>query len=45
MRLLDNASPDTLSAPLSRFGLTFDARRAPLEVLVVDSGLKTPTEN
>jgi uncharacterized protein (TIGR03435 family) len=45
MRLLDTASPDTLSAPLSRFGLTFDARRAPLEVLVVDSGLKTPTEN
>jgi uncharacterized protein (TIGR03435 family) len=45
LRLLDNASPDTLSAPLSRFGLTFDARRAPLEVLVVDSALKTPTEN
>ena len=45
LRLLDNASPDTLSAPLSRFGLTFEARRAPLEVIVVDSALKAPTEN
>ena len=45
MRLLDNASPDTMSAPLSKFGLTFDARRAPLEVVVIDSVLKTPTEN
>jgi uncharacterized protein (TIGR03435 family) len=45
LRLLDNASPDTLSAPLSRFGLTFDARRAPLEVIVVDSASRTPTEN
>ena len=34
-----------MSAPLSKFGLTFDARRAPLEVIVVDSLLKTPTEN
>ena len=45
MRLLDNASPDTLSAPLSKFGITFEARKAPLEVVVVDSLLKTPTEN
>jgi uncharacterized protein (TIGR03435 family) len=45
LRLLDNASPDTLSAPLSRFGLTFEAKRAPLEVIVVDSALKAPTEN
>jgi uncharacterized protein (TIGR03435 family) len=45
MRLLDAASPDTLSSPLSRFGLTFDARREPLDVLVVDSSSKTPTEN
>jgi uncharacterized protein (TIGR03435 family) len=45
LRILDNASPDTLSAPLSKVGLTFDARRAPLDVLVVDSGSRTPTEN
>lgn len=45
MRILDNASPDALSAPLSKFGLTFDARRAPLDVLVIDSASRTPTEN
>jgi uncharacterized protein (TIGR03435 family) len=45
MRLLENASPDTMSAPLSKFGITFDARKAPLEVVVIDSLLKTPTEN
>ena len=45
LRLLDNSSPDTLSGPLSKFGLTFEARRAPLEVMVIDSVLKTPTEN
>ena len=45
MRLLDNYSPEALSAPLSKFGITFDARKAPLEMLVVDSLLKTPTEN
>jgi uncharacterized protein (TIGR03435 family) len=45
MRMLDNASPDTLSAALSKFGLAFDARRAALEVLIVDSGSKTPTDN
>jgi uncharacterized protein (TIGR03435 family) len=45
MRLLDNASPDTLSAPLSKFGITFEAKKAPLEVVVIDSVLKTPSEN
>ena len=45
LRLLDNASPDTLSGPLSKFGLTFEARRAPLEVIVIESALKAPTEN
>jgi uncharacterized protein (TIGR03435 family) len=45
MRLLDNASPDTMSAPLSKLGITFEAKKAPLEVVVVDSLLKAPTEN
>ena len=27
MRLLDNVSPDTMSGPLSKFGLTFEARK------------------
>lgn len=45
LRLLDNASPDPLSAPLRKYGLTFAARRMPLNVIVVDSALRTPTEN
>jgi uncharacterized protein (TIGR03435 family) len=45
MRFLDTASPDTLSASLSRVGLSLDGRRAPLEVIVVDSVSRTPTEN
>jgi len=45
MRLLETGSPDTMSAPLQRLGLTFEARKAPLEVVVVDSLLKVPTEN
>ena len=45
MRLLDGASSDQLSGPLKAVGLTFDARRAPLDVIVIDSLLKTPTDN
>jgi uncharacterized protein (TIGR03435 family) len=45
LRILETASPDTVSAPLQRFGLTFEARKAPLDVIVVDSASKTPTEN
>jgi uncharacterized protein (TIGR03435 family) len=45
LRILDNTSPDTLSSPLSKYGLTFEARKSPLEVIVVESASKTPTEN
>ena len=45
LRALDNVSPDTMSGPLSKFGLTFEAKKAPLDVLVVESASKTPTEN
>ena len=45
MRLLDNFSPDALGAPLSKLGVTFEAKKAPLEVVVIDSLLKAPTEN
>ena len=45
MRLLDNYSPEALSAPLSKFGVTFEAKKAPLDVVVIDSLLKAPTEN
>jgi len=45
LRALDNVSPDTMSGPLSKFGLTFEAKKAPLDVLVVESASTTPTEN
>jgi uncharacterized protein (TIGR03435 family) len=45
LRMLDNASPDPLSGPLRKHGLRVDARRMPLDVIVVDSALRTPTEN
>ena len=45
MRVLDNVSPDTMSGPLSKFGLTFEAKKSPLDVIVVESASKTPTEN
>ena len=45
MRLLDNYSSDALAAPLSKSGVTFEAKKAPLEMVVIDSMLKLPTEN
>lgn len=45
MRLLDNFSSDALAAPLSKLGITFEAKKAPLDVVVIDSLSKTPTEN
>ena len=45
MRLLDSYSPEALAGPLSTFGITFEAKKAPLEVVVIDSLSKTPTEN
>jgi uncharacterized protein (TIGR03435 family) len=45
LRLLDNFSSDALGAPLSKLGITFDAKKAPLDVVVIDSVLKAPTEN
>ena len=45
LRLLDGATGDRLAAPLQTVGLTLESRRAPLEVLVIDSMRRTPTEN
>jgi uncharacterized protein (TIGR03435 family) len=47
LALLDSASAtnDSLSNALKKVGLTLEARRAPLEILVVDQMQKTPTEN
>jgi uncharacterized protein (TIGR03435 family) len=45
LRVLETASADPFSAPLQQAGLTLDSRKAPLDVIVVDAALKTPTEN
>jgi uncharacterized protein (TIGR03435 family) len=45
LRMLDGASLDPLSAPLQKAGLTLEPRKAPLDVIVVDSSLKAPTDN
>lgn len=45
LRVLDGANADPLSGPLRDLGLTLDSRRAPLDVVIVDSIAKTPTEN
>jgi uncharacterized protein (TIGR03435 family) len=46
LRLLDgSSSPESLFDGLAKLGLKLEARKAPLDVLVVDSALRTPTEN
>jgi len=46
LRALDGSpTPASLFDGLARFGLKLEAHRAPLDVLVVDSIRKTPTEN
>lgn len=40
-----NATQDSLNMALRRLGLKFDSRKAPQEMLLVDSIRKTPTEN
>jgi uncharacterized protein (TIGR03435 family) len=45
LRMLDSSSSDPLSGPLRQAGLTLESRKAPLDVIVVDSASKTPTEN
>jgi uncharacterized protein (TIGR03435 family) len=45
LRALDNASGDSFTDALQKLGLVLVPRKAPLEVIVVDSVLKTPTEN
>ncbi len=45
LRALDAASLDPLSGALEKAGLTLESKRAPLEIIVVDSISKTPTEN
>ena len=45
LQLLDNGSIASLTDGLQQLGLKLDARKAPLDMIVVDSALKTPTEN
>ncbi len=45
LRLLDGASTPSLFEATQKLGLKLDARKAPLDVIVVDSARKTPTEN
>jgi len=45
MRLLEGNSGDSLFSAIAALGLKLDTRKAPLEVIVIDEMLKTPTEN
>jgi uncharacterized protein (TIGR03435 family) len=46
LRVLDGSpSPATLFEGIAKFGLRLESRRSPLDMLVVDSARKTPTEN
>ena len=45
LRLLDGASTPSLFEAMQNLGLKLDARKAPLDTIVVDDSRKTPTEN
>jgi uncharacterized protein (TIGR03435 family) len=45
MQVLDKAPADPIGPALKAAGLAFDARRAPLDVIVIESMQRTPTEN
>lgn len=45
MRLLDAGPANPLGPALQKAGLGFDSRRGPLDVVIVDSTLKAPTDN
>ncbi len=44
-KMLDASSPAALGEALQQTGLKLEARKAPLDVLVIDGALKTPTAN
>jgi uncharacterized protein (TIGR03435 family) len=43
--VLEGASGDSLFAAIEALGLKLDARKAPLDVLVIDHVARTPSEN
>jgi uncharacterized protein (TIGR03435 family) len=45
LRLLDGASIPSLFDAMQKVGLKLDARKAPLDLIVVDDSRKTPTDN
>ena len=45
LRLLDGSSPAALGDALQQIGLRLEPRKAPLDILVIDDALKTPTAN
>jgi len=45
LRALDASSDGALSDALQQVGLKLEARKAPLDVIVIDEALKTPTAN
>jgi uncharacterized protein (TIGR03435 family) len=45
LQAAENGSITSLADGLQQLGLKMDARKAPLDILVVDSALKTPTQN
>lgn len=45
LRYVEGTTSAGLSDALQQVGLKLDARKAPLDVIVVDDGKKTPTEN
>jgi len=45
LRLLDGAPLPSLFDAMQKLGLKMDARKAPLDVVVVDEARKTPTDN
>jgi uncharacterized protein (TIGR03435 family) len=45
LKMLEASSPAALGDALQQIGLRLDARKAPLDVLVIDDALKTPIAN
>jgi uncharacterized protein (TIGR03435 family) len=45
LRLLNGASPESLFSGLRGLGLKMEERKAPIDVVIVDSALKSPTAN
>lgn len=45
LQMMDAASLGSLFSSLEKIGLKLDARKAPLEVLVIDEARKSPTAN